>query len=297
MKEKFVFPRVSIVIATLNNAKTLRKVLLGMLKLDYPSEFEVIVVADGCTDETSQMLKKEFGKTRKIKFIELNRSGVCKARNTGIEKARFPIVINMDHDCIPDKNWLKEMAKGFAEKKVGVVSAYGHFGGTSTGFRKELLDRVGGYDRDYFYYREDTDLAFKIIELGYEFKRVKANYVHDHEMAKPKGIIEFSKHVLQRIAYHQNDALLYKKHPNKLCEDFLNIKLGFIVNPVSDFKTATGLWQKKGKFELSSPRGITFLKNKSIAHSFLIVLGGILYVIAVKISRLIGSIKHKKLLL
>lgn len=291
------FPPASIVIPTLNNADVLKKVLKRMLALDYPNDYEVIVVNDGSTDSTQEMLEKEFAGERKISVINLPRSGVCKARNAGIKKAKYDFVINMDHDCIPEKNWLRDMMMGFDSEKVGVVTGYGGYGGTSTAFRKDALLKAGLYDEDYFYYREDTDLAFKIIEQGYEFKRIRANYEHDHKMTKPKGFWKMAKHVLQRLMHHQNDVLLYKKHPNKLAKEFLDIKLGFIVNPAKDFRAATGLWHKESTFKLSSPRGITYMENKTPAHAIVIIFIGIIYVIAVKFVRLYGSIKFGKLLI
>ena len=288
----------SVVMATYRNPVGLEKTLNGLLKQDYSASFEIIVVNDGSPDNTREMLDSKFGKSPRIKIIHFEKNlGVCRARNAGIRVAQYPIVINMDHDCIPEKDWLKKMVAGFDSEKVGVVSAYGGFGGTSTGFRKELLEKVGGYDEEYRYYREDTDLTFKIMDLGYDFKLVKSNYLHDHEEVKPKGFQQFFRHVLKRLQYHQNDVLLWKKHPTRVCAEFLHVKFGFLVDPRTDFAVATGLWQKNGKFGLSSPRGIRFVENRSLFHAFVIVLGGLAYVVAVKFSRLIGSIKFKKLLL
>jgi len=297
-KRRKKWPNASIVIATYNRASTLRKVLKAMLKLSYPAKYEIIVVNDGSTDNTKEMLEKEFSKEPKIKIINFRKNkGVCKARNAGIKKARYEIVVNMDHDCIPSKTWLKDLVSGFTSGKVGVVSSYGGFGGTSTAFRKKLLEKVHGYDEEYRYYREDTDLTFKIMELGYEYKLVKADYIHDHVETKPKNLIALARYVLQRLRYHQNDVLLYKKHPNELTRKFLDIKFGFLVNPMYDFKVATGLWRKNGKLSLSSPRGIVFIENKTPLHTLAIVLLGIAYVIAVKSARLIASIKFGKLLI
>ena len=124
---------------------------------------------------------------------------------------------------------------------------------------------------------------------------VKAGYYHDHEEAKPKGMLALARHVLQRLYYHQNDALLYKKHPNKVCEEFLHIKYGFLVDPAQDFRVATGLWKKGGKLEAGSPRGITFIENRGPAHAAAIVAAGIAYVMLVKASRLMGSVRFGKL--
>lgn len=290
-------PKASIVIAALNNAPTLRKVLDAMLKLDYRAGFEIIVVNDGSSDGTKEMLQNEFGKEKRIKTINLPRSGVCKARNAGIKASHYPIIVNMDHDCIPARNWLTAMVKGFDDEKAGVVSAYDYYGGTSTAFRRELLEKVKGYDEDYGYYREDSDLSFKIMDLGYKFRLVKADYVHSHEMVKPKGFFAVVKHVMQRLKYHQNDVLLYKKHPTELCEKFLNIKFHFLISPLSDFRAATGTWGKGVGFSLSSPRGIVFLRNKSPLHALIIIILGVGYVIAVKASRLVGSVRFGKLLI
>jgi GT2 family glycosyltransferase len=204
----------------------------------------------------------------------------------------------MDHDCVPEQEWLKKMIAPFENPKVGVVSGYNYYGGTSTAFRREPLDKVGGYDLDYNYYREDTDLSFKIMDLGYDFVFVPdAKFEHLHEIEKPKGILGTIKHVLKRLRYHENDALLYKKHPTKVCGEFLGIHFGFLVSPMADFRVATGTWHKGGRLKLSSPRGITFLENKSFFHLVLIASFGIFYVVLVKLFRFLGSLKFGRLVL
>ncbi|HLC92840.1 MAG TPA: glycosyltransferase family A protein [archaeon] len=287
---------ISIVVATYNNRKTLEKTLGSLLAQKFYGKFEVIVVNDGSTDGTAQFLESYKKGKKNLTVIHQENLGVCRARNMGIAAAKFRIVINMDHDCIAHKHWLLQMARGFDGPLVGVVSAYDYYGGTSTGFRKELLEKVSGYDEEYRYYREDTDLSFKIMDLGYKFRLVKAGYAHDHTQAKPRGLFSLARHVIQRLYYHQNDVLLYKKHPTKVCEKFLHIKFGFIVDPMQDFRVATGLWKEGGRMELSSPRGITFLENKTPMHTLAIIIIGIGYVIAVKTSRLIGSLRFGKLL-
>lgn len=291
--------KASVIVSTFNNAVVLERTLRGMLVLDYPKElFEIIVASDGSTDGTAKMMNEAFGKEKQIKFLDLQHQGVCATRNAAIAAAAkdSEIVVNMDHDCIPEKDWLKKIVAGFDSEKVGVVSSYNYYGGTSTAFKKNLLEKVGGYDEEYGYYREDTDLSFKIMDLGFEFRLVQAGFEHDHEMVKPHGLVALAKHVWQRLSYHKNDVLLYKKHPTKLCREFLNIKYNFFVDPVSDFRAATGLWHVGGKLQASSPRGIVFIENKSTLHSILIIISGIGYVIALKLFRLWGSIKFGKLL-
>jgi glycosyltransferase involved in cell wall biosynthesis len=289
-------PKASIVVAAYNHAKGIKATIEGILSVSYPNDFEIIVVNDGSTDNTKEILK-QFEKNKKIKIINFEKNkGVCAARNAGIKAAEYEILVNMDHDCIPKKDWLTNLMKGFSSEQIGVVSSMGAYGGTSTAFRKELLDKVGGYDEEYRYYREDTDLTFKIMELGYEYNVVKAEYIHDHELVKPKGFFGVAKYALQRMSYHKNDVLLYKKHP-KLAKGFLDVKLGFIVNPEKDFQVVTGTWMEHKVPKLSSPRGIVFMEGKGIGNRIIIFFAGIIYVILIKCYRLSGSIKYGKLLL
>lgn len=294
----FLYPKASIVIASFNNRVVLEKALVAMLALDYPAGYEIIVVDDGSSDGTVEMLREKFGNEKKIRVIGFGENrGVCRARNEGIRATRFPIVVNMDQDCIPSKSWLRELVKGFDGPKVGVVSSFGSYGGTSTAFRKEALGKVHGYDERYFYYREDTDLTFSIMDLGYSYRVVKADYVHDHKEVAPKGKMAMLKYVLKRLRYHENDALLFKKHP-KLAAPFLHVKLGFIVDPRQDFRVVVNKWEGSSKqLKLGSPRGIVMLENKSPLHAIAIILMGIAYVFAIKFYRLVGSIRFGKLLL
>lgn len=285
----------SIIVATYNREDILKKTLKGMLNQNYPSKYEIIVINDGSTDNTKQILE-EFSKHKKIRIFNLEKkSGPAIARNTGIKMAKYPVIVIMDDDCIPEKNWLKKLVSKISDK-IGMVSSFDIYGGTSTAFLRKALDEAGYFDEKFpFAYREDTDLVFRILDKGYITMEINdAKFKHIHK--KPKTLFEKINYILKRIRIHQSDALLYKKHPGRTRE-FLDIKLGFIVHPIKDFKTATGLWSKKRKFRLSSPQGIVFIQSKSVLHKIVIFLGGIFYTIAVKFARFYGGIKYKKLLI
>ena len=138
----------SIIVATYNRADILKKTLESMLNQDYPYKYEIIVVNDGSTDNTYQILQK-ISKNKKIKIhnIEKN-SGPAVARNIGIKMARYPIIVIMDDDCIPEKNWLKKLVSGFSGN-VGITTSFSMYGGTSTAFFKKAIEEVGYFDTSF----------------------------------------------------------------------------------------------------------------------------------------------------
>ncbi|MBU0662017.1 MAG: glycosyltransferase family A protein [Candidatus Diapherotrites archaeon] len=294
-------PSASVVVMTHNRAGVLQKTLDAMLKQDYAANYEIVVVNDGSTDKTREMLAREFGGEKRIKVLNQKRSFPCRARNNGIKNARNNFVVIMDDDCIPARNWLGNLMIGFFEngalnKKIGVVSSFHEFGGTSTAFKREALTKVGGYDENYRYYREDTDLVFRILDAGYENRVVKnAKFRHEHKMENPQGLSGWIRYGLERCGYHMNDVLLYKNNPAR-AEKFLDVKMGFLVNPFADWATATNQWGKGGELRLGSPRGLTFVQNKSPMHALAIIGAAWGYVLCVKAYRLSGSIKFGKLL-
>jgi len=282
----------SIVVLTHNRAGILAETLDAMLRQDFPARYEIIVVNDGSTDATKDVLQKYH---KKMKVINQGRQGPCKARNNGIRAARFPMVVIMDDDCVPERDWLKKLVKGFDKPEVGMVSSFSLHGGTSTAFRKKVLDTIGAYDEDYFYYREDTDLVFRLLDAGYTTKLVRANFFHNHKIENPKSVAGMLKHLQERLLYHQNDVLLYKKHPLR-AKKFLKVRWGFFIDPLEDFNRATGRW-RQGALALSSPRGISVIENKTPLHTVAIIAAGLCYAVLVKCIRLSASLRFKKLLL
>lgn len=288
-------PGASVVVCAYNQAKVMEKTLNAMEKLNYP-DYEVVVVNDGSKDATREVLDKKFANKKLFTIIHHEKNGgLCKARNTGIAASQKEIVVMMDQDCIPEKNWLMDLVKGFDSERVGMVSSFSEdSGGTSTAFRKKVFDEVGGFDESFFFFRDDTEMVFRIKDAGYETRFVDANFQHLHQWNRPRGFIGFAKYGLKRVKYHYNDVRLYKKHP-KRTKEFLDIRFGFLVNPYKDFSIATNLWSG-GKMKLSSPQGIDFIEPKTPFHVAAIIAGGIAYMLAVKTARLYASVKFGKLL-
>ncbi len=98
-------PQVSIIIPTFNHAKALNRCLDSILSQTF-TNFEIIVVNDGSTDETSAILDVY---KNKIKIINQNNQGSNQARNRGFDESVGDYVIFIDADVILKKEMLKMM--------------------------------------------------------------------------------------------------------------------------------------------------------------------------------------------
>ncbi|MGZ3606738.1 MAG: glycosyltransferase family 2 protein [Syntrophales bacterium] len=92
MKDKA--PLVSVVIPTYNRALYVNKAIDSILNQTF-TDYEIIVVDDGSTDNTKEALKQYQDK---IKYIYQENSGVSTARNTGIKNSTGPWLAFLDSD-------------------------------------------------------------------------------------------------------------------------------------------------------------------------------------------------------
>lgn len=98
---------ISVIIPTHNEGEYLELVLHSLLNQDTESYYELIVVNDGSTDATSEILANfNTEKVRTISFED--QRGVVEARNAGIEAAQGDILIFSVGDAVVSKDYLSE---------------------------------------------------------------------------------------------------------------------------------------------------------------------------------------------
>jgi glycosyltransferase involved in cell wall biosynthesis len=137
---------ISIIIPTFNSEKTLNLCLSSFLNLDY-KKFEIIIVDNNSNDKTFEIIKKNMKKSKRIKFFKLNNVGISAARNFGVKKAKYGIVLFTDDDCIVDKDLLIKINKKFNENKdVAIIS-----GAKKPWNIKSDLARFIGYELEIIY--------------------------------------------------------------------------------------------------------------------------------------------------
>lgn len=87
-------PRISVIIPAYNQARYLPMAIQSVLAQTY-RDFEIIVVDDGSTDDTS-VVAKGFGTI--VRYVRQENRGLAGARNTGIRLARGQFLAPLDSD-------------------------------------------------------------------------------------------------------------------------------------------------------------------------------------------------------
>jgi|SRR5437879_2927792 len=107
-------PKVSVIIATFNRAAFLSETLDSVMRQKF-EEFEVIVVDDGSTDDTKEVVR-HYGD--RIRYVFQENRGPSAARNLGVRHARAPWLAIQDSDdlCTPDH---LEVLYGYAREHSG----------------------------------------------------------------------------------------------------------------------------------------------------------------------------------
>ncbi|OGF69542.1 hypothetical protein A3H65_01130 [Candidatus Giovannonibacteria bacterium RIFCSPLOWO2_02_FULL_45_14] len=197
MNEKF-----SVVIPSYNGKEYLRKTLLALRKSTVQT-LRYIVVDDFSHDGTFQMLKKEFPEVFAIRN-EKN-LGPTMSRNRGAKEAEGEYIIFMDNDILVREDSLKKLLSFLTKTRdAGMVggklineegkNVFYNMGNIFHGFisiydksipvgwiiesfiavRRDLFEKLGGFDEDYFMFGEGPDLSERMRKEGY-----KTYFVHD----------------------------------------------------------------------------------------------------------------------
>lgn len=148
-------PYLSIVIPTWNRADTLLRVLgsLGR-QIDAPS-FEVIIVNDGSTDDTAELISRALAERLfpyPIRFESQENSGPGKARNRGTSMAEGTYVLYIGDDTVPDPRFLSEHAS--VHQQAGddpLLACLGYTGWPEEESASAFMDYINEYGLQFGY--------------------------------------------------------------------------------------------------------------------------------------------------
>ena len=111
---------VSVIVPAYNSENTIKRAIDSIRRQTYPF-WELIIVDDGSTDNTTSIVQKYIKIDSKIKLIINNHSGAAKARNTGLDVAKGTYISFLDSDDWLDTNFFATGLKKLNEEKADVA--------------------------------------------------------------------------------------------------------------------------------------------------------------------------------
>jgi len=192
-------PLQTVLIPAHNEAKVIAGALRQVLASDY-SKLEVIVIDDGSTDDTSDVVAANFNDDQRVRLITIANGGKAAALNCGLEQARGSVVIAMDADTVFEKDAIAKLVRWFEDPSVGAVAGNAKVGnrvnvitrwqaleyvtsqnlergalaalgcitvvpGAIGAWRHEALKQLGGFPVNTL--AEDQDLTIALLRAGY----------------------------------------------------------------------------------------------------------------------------------
>jgi GT2 family glycosyltransferase len=107
-------PPITVVIGTRDRAEQVVECVELVLKQDYPSPIEVIIVDNGATSSaTADAVSVAFGTEDRVRYVAEPSPGLSRARNIGLALAAHPITVFLSDDIRVDSMWLLAVARGF----------------------------------------------------------------------------------------------------------------------------------------------------------------------------------------
>ena len=228
-------PNFSVIVCTRNGSATLRACLEALSRQTH-SRYEVLVIDDGSTDATADIV-------RSFDFVRYQRqepAGLSAARNLGMTLAQYEILAYTDDDCIPDEDWLHQLALAFDDEKTAaaggpnlppaprtmteaaVAAAPGapaqvllndfeaeHLPGCNLAIRKSALQAVGGFLLEFTTAGDDVDVCWRLHANGGRLCFVPAAFVWHHRRATMLAYLR------QQVGYGRAEALLMKRYPQR----------------------------------------------------------------------------------
>ncbi|MBX6353000.1 MAG: poly-beta-1,6 N-acetyl-D-glucosamine synthase [Thermoflavifilum sp.] len=118
-------PLVSILVPAFNEARILRDTLTRLRRLTYPN-YEVLILDDGSTDETSDVLREAMEADPRLRVVHLSqRRGKAHALNAGVYAARGELLITVDADAVLHPDAIQYLVAHFIQpggERVGAVT-------------------------------------------------------------------------------------------------------------------------------------------------------------------------------
>jgi glycosyltransferase involved in cell wall biosynthesis len=236
-------PSVSVIVPVYNGAATIAACLESLVNQTYPADaYEIIVVENGSTDETTRIVQAEVG-PHPARLLHSAQRGPAAARNLGLASSEADIVAFTDADCIASTDWLSELVKPYADPQVGGVGGqilachHGdrtmvelfleqhpplvnfvsgeheflpHLYTANGSYRRSLLDEIGGFNPGLIT-AQDVDVAWRVqLQTGARLCYAPCAIVyHRHRATRPGLARQYRRYGFGEILLDT----MYRQHP------------------------------------------------------------------------------------
>ena len=113
-------PLISVIVPIYNAEKYIKRCLESILNQTYKN-IEIIVIDDGSSDKSINIIKKSFSENSRIKLFSQNNSGAYLARINGVKKSSGEYIMFVDSDDWIDKEMIDELWKNTEQGKIDFV--------------------------------------------------------------------------------------------------------------------------------------------------------------------------------
>jgi len=322
-----MLPTVTVVIPVKDPGELLNELLESLFDLDYDHNLLEIIVIDDCSDVPVHLVLPDQSIRAHLVRVPKN-VGYYACANMGIKSAQGDIFVRCDHDTFPDRHFLKRAVDtlAFSSNAAGVrclVSTnsagllpplyFAPVGMHLLVYRRQPLERIGGFDPR-FRSRGDSDVELRFIELGFKIMDCpESKLFHPLRKLTLSTLLDYARR-------RQYDSLLLAKHPH--CDkrvlgglltkprygnlSFAGISaiggvvaIAFLLGlgvPIADILMLLGLVYLC--FHLTTTLWLCLSrKNVAIGASDAIEYPAksLLFVVAVLIGRMLGSVRYRRL--
>jgi glycosyltransferase involved in cell wall biosynthesis len=228
-------PSISVVLPVRNAAATIADQLRSLAAQTMSSDWELLVVDNGCVDETLDVVARWAAQIPRIRIVDARDTpGLSHARNAGVAAARGEFVAFCDADDEVDAHWLRELSaattdadliaghlevdslndpdvvywRGGSPTSEGLKMAYqylGHAVGANFAIRRAAFLDVGGCDPQFRICSDDVDLSWRAQEAGYRIAFAPGAVVHYRFRPGVRDVVR------QQWNYGRAEAALYRK--------------------------------------------------------------------------------------
>jgi glycosyltransferase involved in cell wall biosynthesis len=197
-------PRATVVITTKDRREELREAL--PLVLAQTEAVEVLVIDDGSSDGTAEMVRREFPEVR-VERSERS-LGLIAQRTRAAALASTPVLVSIDDDArLVSPRTVEQTLDDFDHDRIGAVAipfvdvrttttvrqvppdpqgrwVTSSFIGTAHAMRRELFVELGGYRAELVQMGEEPELCLRLLDAGYVTRLGRADKLHHLESPK-----------------------------------------------------------------------------------------------------------------